>query len=176
MAVFRKCRRSSAGFTLIEAILSIVVISAVSMALGRIMITGMNSYNLIDDRRDALQQARLAVNFISSELETIANPSTDISAISANSITFIDDGGATVTYTYSGGTLMRDADVLASNVVSPTGFAYYTALGVTTTNPLLVYRIHLDVSVQSSNPSHGVVTIVSNVFLRNRYYDSYTRL
>ena len=175
MIVFRR-HRWRAGFTLIESILAIVVISAVTVALGKILIVGMDSYNLIDDRRDALQKARLAVNFMSSELETIADPATDISAIAATSITFVDEGGSTVTYSYSGGSLTRNSDILASNLVSPTGFAYYTAFGAVTTDPLQVYRIHLDVSVESSDPQHGVVTIVSNVFLRNRYYDNYNRL
>jgi len=169
-------KRGRAGFTLVESILSIIVIAAVSVAMGELLIIGMDSYNLIDDRSDTLQQARLASNFISADLETIADPATDISAISATSITFTDAGGSTITYTYSGTTLTRNSDTLADNVVSPTGFAYYTVSGATTTDPTQVYRIHIDVSVQASDPSHGVVTVVSNVYLRNRYYDSYTRL
>ena len=163
------------GFTLIEALLSIVVISALVAAVAHTMIKGMDSYSIIADRREALQEARLAVNMMSDELQTIANPATDISAISATSITFTPAAGGSVTYSIVGTELRRDSKTLAQNVTASSGFIYYTAGGGITSTPSLIYRIHIRVEI-SSTALHGNVQINSNVYLRNRYYNAFTQI
>ena len=163
------------SFTLVEVLLAIVMIGAVSVAVSYILILGMNSYSIISDRRDTLQAARLAVNMMSNDFQNIANPATDIASISATSITFTPAGGGSVTYQVSGSNLLRGADVLASNVAVGSGFQYFTVNGASTSSPAQVYRIRISVTVNAQDVKSGTVTINSNAFLRNRYYESFTQ-
>ena len=164
------------AFTLVEVLLSMVIISALVVAVGQIMLVGMDSYSLITDRREALQGARLAVNMMENELQTIVNPATDIIAIAANSITFVPAGGGSVTYSVSGNQLLRDTDPLAKNITANTAFTYYTTGGATTSNPAQVYRIHIDIEVDTGVVRSGKVFIKDNVYLRNRYYSAFTQI
>jgi len=174
---FMTSSRRKNGFTIIESILAILVISTMVVAMGYIMIVGMDSYRLVSDRREALQGARLAVNMMSNDLMNIADPATDIASISATAITFTPaGGGGSVTYQVSGSNLMRGASILAGDVDTGTGFAYYTAGGGTTADQAQVYRIQITVVVDTPSSEYGKVTIRSDVYLRNRYYDSYTQL
>lgn len=168
--------KQDSGFTILESLLAMVAISVVVVAVAHIMITGMRSYVLTADRRDALQKARLAVNLMTNELQTIQNPATGISSISSTSITFTPQGGGSVTYSVSGSNLLRGSNILASNVTAATGFVYYTTGGATTSTPSAVHRIHITVAVDTGTSAHGVVTINSNIYLRNRYYSGFTRL
>jgi len=164
------------GFTLIESLLAIVIISIMVVAVAEILISGMGSYSLITDRREALQGARLAVNMITNELQAISDPSTDISSISATSLTFAPaDGGSPVTYSISGTSLLRNAKALAENVLPASGFEYYTAGGSATTDPAQVHRINVSVGVDTG-AAHGQVVINSSAYLRNRYYNGFTQM
>lgn len=163
------------GFTLIESILAILVISAIALSMSYIIMVGMRSYAMISDRRTALQNARLGVNMMANEIETIANPATDISSVSSTSMTFTNAQSQSVTYSISGGNLMRNSDVLAANVTGTTAFSYFNAAGGSTSTPSLVARVHIIVQVNTPGSTSGQVTILNDAYLRNRYYTQFTR-
>ncbi len=164
------------AFTLVESILAIIIISAMALVTGDILMSGMDTYALVVERREALQQARLATNFMTNELQTIADPATDISSIGATSITFTPaGGGGPVTYSVSGSNLMRGADILATNIGGATQFLYFTTGGAATSNPTQVYRIDLTVQIDANDPKFDSVTIKNGIYLRNRYYDQFTQ-
>lgn len=166
------------GFTLIESLLAIVVIAAISLGVAEMMTAGLESYGMVVDRREALQDARLAMNLMTSELQTIANPATDIASIGASSITFTSGGGS-ITYAVSGNRLTRQdgngTSVLADRILPSTRFDYAPQGGGTTSDRTLVHRIHITVGVDTGVPRHGTVVMNSNVYLRNRYYGSFTQ-
>ncbi len=165
-----------AGFTLVESLLSIVVIAATVIAAGELMSIGLGSYSVVVDRREALQDVRLAINMMTGEIQQIVDPATDITEAQPTSVTFNSAGGGQVRYYVQGGRLFRqdatDTNTLADNVTANTGFEYYTAGGATTSNPSLVHRIHITVE---ANSAHGAILAKSNVYLRNRYYDAFTQ-
>ena len=165
--------KSRKGFTLVEILLTMIIIAAISLVMGRILISGMDSFSLVTERREALQGARLAVNIMSNELRGIANPAADISSISSSSITFKNALGNQVAYQISGVDLLRNGKQLASDLAPGSGFSYYTSGGVSTSNPAQVYRIGISVKVSSS--AHGVVETSSGIYLRNRYYVSFSK-
>lgn len=173
----RSSKDSARGFTLIEIVLAIIVISAMVGAMAYILVSGIDSYSIIVDRREALSEARLGVNMMSGELQSIADPAADISAVSATSITFTGSSGQ-VTFAISGNALTRtDASgtsMLAGNVAAGSGFQYYTAGGATTAIPSQVYRVGIVLGITTAGGASGTVVIRSNVYLRNRYYDSFT--
>lgn len=164
------------GFSLIELMLAIIVISALVAAMAHILLIGMDSYRIIVDRREALQGARLAINMMTNELQTIEVPSTDISSISPTAITFAPAGGGSVTYQVIGSNLMRGASILVGNVADGTGFTYYTSGGAVTADPAQVHRIRITVVIDMEDGDFGTLTARSDVYLRNRYYDSFTKL
>lgn len=177
MALLRKTGSRPRGFTLLEMLLAIVIISAMVVAVAFILIRGMEAYTLVVDRREALQEARTAVNMMTNELQTIQDPSTGIAGISATSITFTPAAGGSVTYSVSGGNLLRGAKTLASSVSAATQFQYFTAGGASTSNPAQVYRIHIAVEVDTpAGSGHGKATINSNVYLRNRYFNAFQQI
>lgn len=167
--------KRNCGFTLVEALLSIVIIGVMLVAVAYIMVSGMESYALISDRREALQEARLAVNMTTGEFQTIADPATDIASISPTSITFRAAGGESVTYAISGTTLTRNTKTLAEHVAPGSGFTWYTVGGTTTADPARVHRIRVALEVDTGVGSHGDVTIISGAYLRNRYYDAFSQ-
>ena len=167
--------RAHGGFTLVEALLAIVIIGVMMVAVAHILISGMESYSLVSDRREALQEARLAVNMMTGELQTIADPATDIASITPTSITFTSSGGESVTYAISGTTLLRNTKILAQGVTGASGFAYYTAGGATTTNRAQIHRVGVTVTVDTGVGAHGTVTIRSGAYLRNRYYSAFSQ-
>lgn len=169
-------KRRAGGFTLIEALLSIVIISVMVVAVAEILISGMGSFSLITDRREALQGARLAVNMMTRELQGISEPATDILSIAPTSITFTPAGAAgPVTYAISGTSLMRNAKTLADDVIPSSGFSFFTTGGASTTDPTQVHRIGVSVGVDT-DAGHGQVVINSSAYLRNRYYSDFTQL
>jgi prepilin-type N-terminal cleavage/methylation domain-containing protein len=176
--LFPAWRKNERGFTLIEIVLAVIVISVMVGAMAYIMVLAIDSYSIVVDRREALNEARLAVNMMSGEFQSMADPATDISAITSTSITFTGSTGQ-LTFTISGNTLVRTdvngTSLLAGNVAAGSGFQYYTTGGATTSNPSQVYRIGIVLGVNTVGASSGTVVIRSNVFLRNRYYDSFTQ-
>ncbi len=177
MRRIRHRRRCTRGFTLVEALLAIVVIGAMVAATGNLLITGMDTYRLVVDRSDALQRARFAMNFMTNEFEIIEDPTNDIASITAGSITFTPAGGGSVTYQAIGNDVYRNGDLLVEDIdLGQSGLEYFTAGGATTSDPAQVYRIRVTLTVDAADASAGEVTLVSNVYLRNRYYESFTRL
>lgn len=164
------------GFTIIEMILAMVIVSIIVVSIAQMMLKGIDSYSLIVDRREAVQGARLAANIMSTELATITSPATDISSISATSITFTPaGGGGAITYLVSGSNLLRNSKVLASSVTAATGFTYFTSGGAVTSDAAQVHRIGITVAVTAQNPANGTVTVKENVYLRNRYYSGFIK-
>lgn len=170
--------RNRRGFTLVESLLAIIVIAAIAASVAELMLLALDSYGIIVDRREALQRARLAINLMDSELQVIANPATDITTISSNQITFLL-GGQSVSYAISGNRLLRQdssgASVVADNLLPGSRFDFYTQGGGTTTNRTAVYRIHLAIGVAVGGGTQGQIMLLSNVFLRNRYYVSFAQ-
>jgi prepilin-type N-terminal cleavage/methylation domain-containing protein len=167
--------RGKKGFTLVEMILTMIVTAAIALVVGQILVSGMESYSLIVDRREAMQGVRLAVNVMSGELREIANPQSDISAISQNSISFTNAIGNPVTYQILGSNLLRNSKVLASGMASGSEFAYYTSGGNVTANPAEVYRVGMTIRINSGDAAHGIVEAKSSAYLRNRYYESFSK-
>lgn len=169
-------RHSIRGFTLVELILTMVIMSILFAFVGTIMYTGLKSYSLVSDRQNAISKARMALNLMADELVVISNPATDITSISSTSITFVSAEGESVTYSISSQNLMRDANILTDNVGTGTGFTYYTAGGGTTSTPSQVHRIKIDLAVNADASVHGVIRMTESIYLRNRYYNGFTKL
>lgn len=146
-------RSRSAGFTLIEIVITIVLVSILSGIAAMIILQGARSYSDEQSRSDVHYQVRLAVERIAREARLIrscaditgpANPSATLS--------FTDINGVAVVFNVATGTLSRGADILATGVTSATPFRFLDRLGnqsVTCADPnpdLNIWFIEIDMT------------------------------
>jgi prepilin-type N-terminal cleavage/methylation domain-containing protein len=112
----------SRGFTLIEIIITIVIVGIISGIAAMIILQGVRAYSDEQSRSDMHYQARFAVERMAREMRMIRQ-STEFGAINSpavpvlgtitnnpsNVFSFVDMTGTTVTYSLTGTTLNRSA-------------------------------------------------------------------
>jgi prepilin-type N-terminal cleavage/methylation domain-containing protein len=127
---------NSGGFTLVEIVITIVLLTILSAIAAVIILQGVRGYVSEDARSDVHYQARLAVERMAREIRSI--PSCTALSVPANpssSIAFSDIiSNATVTFNVSGGSLFRNSDLLARGITSAQPFSFFAADGTTLTN------------------------------------------
>jgi prepilin-type N-terminal cleavage/methylation domain-containing protein len=123
------------GFTLIEIIITIVLVSILAALAAVIILQGVRAYSDEDSRSDIHYQARLAVERIAREAMQISACTTITApANPGGAFSFIDiNTGATVTFSVSGTNLLRNTDLLASGITSSQPFLFLQRDGLTST-------------------------------------------
>ena len=125
---------NSKGFTLIEIVITIVLVSIIGGIAAMIILQGVRAYSDEQRRSDVHYQARYAMERMAREARLIrscaaitgpANPS--------NTLQFTDINGTAVTFTVNAGVLSRGADILATGVTSAQPFRFYQKDGTTAT-------------------------------------------
>jgi len=129
---------SSKGFTLIEIVITIVLVSILAALAAVIILQGVRAYTSEDVRSDIHYQTRLAVERIARELRSMQSCSTlAVSSNPAATLSFTDiNTGATATFTMLGTNLLRistTTDLLASNITSTQPFSLIATDGITRT-------------------------------------------
>ena len=94
-------RHASAGFTLVELVIVIVVISVAGIAFVSMFSEAIRTYEFVDAEKDMLQEARYAEERIARELKRVRD-NTSITRATATTLTFVDRGGATQGFSWSG--------------------------------------------------------------------------
>lgn len=109
------------GFTLIEIIISLVLIGIVAAVVGMSSVHMVKSFLFSEKNVDTLLKGQIAIARMQKELNNIKA----VSASSANSITFTSyKDTATRTINVSGNNLLLDTDILTDQV-SSFSLAYY---------------------------------------------------
>jgi len=165
------------GFTFVETILAVVVISAIAGVAAKVLITGLDVYALIVNRDDASQRARLAMERMEDEIVFIGTG--DIFSAGNTKLRFRDSGGTSTYFSQKNESingqvipcLFRGSDILAENVVS-LDFDYFRSNGNSTYWPWRVRFINVDMSVEASADA-GSIHLRTNVFPRNFMYDNF---
>jgi prepilin-type N-terminal cleavage/methylation domain-containing protein len=98
----------SPGFTLPELLIVIVVASIVALAFSAMFIEAVKTYQFMDAEKDMLQDARYAEERVARELKRVRD-NTSINTAAATTLTFVDRGSATVSFSWSG---VSGADLL----------------------------------------------------------------
>jgi prepilin-type N-terminal cleavage/methylation domain-containing protein len=123
-------RRPSAGFSLAELLIVIVVVAVAGIAFASMFTEAVRTYRFVDSDKGMLQAGRYAEERIARELKRVKD-STSVLAATPTTFTFIDRTGATLGFSWSG---VSGADLLftkdgASHTlaagVDSLAFAYY---------------------------------------------------
>ena len=165
--------RSKKGLTLIEIVMVIVIVATVVAGLSFYIKNIVDLYNFVTFRNEIALSARMALSRMIREIRQCSSPTElvgNISVADAHSFTFIDITGATIAYSLSGSNLMRNSDILATNV-SALNFTYYDLNSAALSNvPLSVTDcmnvVRVAVQIQASYGGESL-TMGSQTFLRN---------
>ncbi len=139
------------GFTLIEAVVVIILMSIIAVVASVGMSQGFNSFFASQHVTDADWQGRYALERMSREIHVVRSPS-DIKTASANQFSFNDINGNPISYTLSGTSLMRNTQILADGIQS-VAFSYFDINGAATTTltNIRYITINLNVTLNNSN-------------------------
>ncbi len=165
------------GFSLIEFVIVITIMGFVAVISSALIFHTFRTYYAITVMSDLDSQARVVFNRMTKDFREIQTNQSGFSFVqdseATDQITFNDADANSITYAISGGNLVRNSQILATNV-SDLKFTFYDQAGGTTTTPLLVryikfmFTISKSQSTQSGEPSEArSITITSAVFPRN---------
>jgi prepilin-type N-terminal cleavage/methylation domain-containing protein len=161
------------GFTMVEMVMVIAILGILVGTLSPWLIESAQSFNLISNRKSMLGQMRAGFDRMVAEIRLIPGQS-QIIATSANSFQFQYPTGTSITYSLSGGNLMRNSDILMNNVTA-LSFTYYDQAGSATTTPASVRSVMMSLTATAPNTSSSL-TVQTRLFLRNtgNYYANFT--
>ncbi len=165
------------GFTLIEAVITIVVVSIIGYIVFAAVSTGVKAYLITDQRKEALDSGRIAMERITRELRGMRE-FTGMNNATPAQVCFTSMDGPRISFRYSNQNIIRNADwtacpydnpsdgsILASGITSFT-FSYIQNSGaVDASPPAATRRIRINLT---STAAQEQVVQESEVFLRNK--------
>lgn len=165
----RKSLANQKGFSLLEIILSLFLISVLFAVTSLIMTKGMDSYIFASDRESLLDDAGYAVDRMTREIQRLGSGS--LTSISSTQIDFTDSLGNSTSFRLNGTSLYRGNDLLLKGVMS-FSFTGYDSAGNVTAQAENVRRILFTLSVLPTGQSSAIKS-QSSIFLRNYMYLNY---
>lgn len=161
------------GFTLVELILTILVMGIIAVVSAQVLMRGIDTYSLITSRKDALQRARMSMDRMTDELALVN--SARLTAIGDTSISFTDALGAASDFrmvvTQTGQQLFRGSDFLSSGI-GLIDFDFYQSNGGAAIVPANARRINIELTIQTVG-GYGSIPLRAEVFPRNFMYTNF---
>jgi prepilin-type N-terminal cleavage/methylation domain-containing protein len=159
-------KRREAGFTLVELIITVVLIGIIASVAAMLILQGVRGYSDEEIRSDLTNQARLGIERMAREIRE-ARDCPDISTMSATEVAFCDVSGKAVGFRITGTELQRRDSTtcsppvwgpwvaLASSVDSGiSSFSYYRRDDTVAGSAALVWTIQVSLTVARSGESH----------------------
>lgn len=151
-------RRSQHGFSLIELVMTIVIMGIISVVVGEILVQGYKTFITTQDISEVDWQGLLALESLTNDIHNIRSAA-DITTISSSTFSFTDMTGTTITYALSGSTLQRNSLTVASGVSALT-FSYLDKDGAVTASATAVRYVSISVTAVQNNMSLAFTTLV----------------
>lgn len=158
MATIRKAK----GFTLLEVLVSMLVIAAIAATSANFLASAFTGYFTGINSTGLSLEAAVAMKRMDLELKKAVSFST----INANQVTFTTLDGQTITYNLSGTTLNRTVTTalpLASSVTALT-FNYYNSNFVVTATPTAVRAVTYSLTISNGSQT---VSLINTVYIAN---------
>jgi prepilin-type N-terminal cleavage/methylation domain-containing protein len=155
------------GFTLIEAVIVIVMVGLIALLVGNFIITSLQAWLLVSTRSSAFSSARVAMNRMVAEMKNINRPQS-IYLMQTSECRFLNISMEEIDFKQSGTNLLRNEDILVTNLASPEGlrFTYLNENGqpVASDDILDIKSIRIWLSLTLANQR---VTLESAARIRN---------
>jgi prepilin-type N-terminal cleavage/methylation domain-containing protein len=156
-----RSQRGQAGFTLIELIITIVLVGIIAGTAGMLLNKGTQAYIDENQRAAATTQGRLGLERMAREIRSIPQPGAIVGPITnpTSSLAFSDSVGLSIVYAHNGatGTLDRTEGaglpVILADGVTTLEFRHYDKAGALTTTPATIWQIRIDLTVTKGGQS-----------------------
>jgi len=145
------------GYTLVEMVAVITILSIVGMASSLVVLESMRVYARTVPALDATYEARLASQRFKMDLRDMQEGS--ITTFSPAALSFQLSGGQSISYGLSGPNLLRNGDLLARGV-SSFGITYWKSDGTGATTAAEVHLVEIDLTVQSAGQTFRIQSAV----------------
>ena len=165
----RKSGRSDRGFTLIEMVVVIVILSIAAAMTINFLANSLRVYTMTVNQKTLYDQAKLSLEQMCRGIRDASSITSPASGNSGSSITFVrtnktygDAAGETIVYQLNAGALQK---VKASPASTNTMANNVTAFGVTNTTNLILLTLTLQLSTGEN------VTLETEVYPKNLVKD-----
>lgn len=111
----RRLNLSQKGFTLIELIMVMVMVTTLAGFIGNIIYYEVNTYKIVANRKESLQNSRFAFRKIATDVRQIIAQDSIFKA-TADSIRFKDVNNTEIAYKFTGNEILRNGDVLVDGI------------------------------------------------------------
>lgn len=154
--------KSQKGFTLIELVMVIILLSIVAAIASKMLTQGLNALLTGQNVISANWQGQIAMERMSRDILLVRSPAA-ITTIAANNFAFTDMSNNTVSYSLSGTSLTLtqngNSEVLANGILSLT-FSYFDRNGTSTATATLVRQIRISINVTQNNANYTLTTAI----------------
>lgn len=150
-------KREQAGFTLIELVFTMVLISIISIVIGKVFFQGYQTLLTSSNISESDWQGFIGLERMVNDIHTIRS-SAGITTINASQLAFTDVNGNSITFQLSGSNLLRNSQILASNVQS-LAFGYLDANGNTTATASSVRYISIAMTMTKGDMTLSMSTL-----------------
>lgn len=151
---FAACRPySPKGFTLIEIVITIVIVGIISGIAAVIIAQAVRSHSDEMGRSDVRYRAELAIERMSREIRQIRSASVaDIPTMTGSLLLYKDINGVSMGFRLNAGAIERTEDngatwnILATNITAPGGnlFTYLNSAGAVTANQASLWLVQIE--------------------------------
>jgi prepilin-type N-terminal cleavage/methylation domain-containing protein len=151
------------GFTLIEFIIVIMLVSIIASVSSTLLSQGFTGYSNNKNINNADWQARTAIERMQRDLRAIRSPIAIVTA-TATQLVFVNYQGNTISYFLDNNSLMRQTNnnpmqVLADGVQSLT-FNYLDSNGAATSTPNDICYISINLNIVLNKTKYTIATAV----------------
>ncbi|MBI1811367.1 MAG: prepilin-type N-terminal cleavage/methylation domain-containing protein [Nitrospirae bacterium] len=161
------------GVTLIELVIVMVLAAIVAVVVANALSTGVKGNLVTDYRKEALDQARVAMERMRREIRNLNNSASVTTGI-ATQFCFTDTESLLIDYSYSSPNITRDTGNCAagggatlSTSITAFSFVYLRADGVTVDSPFSAATTKLIRIILTANISGESVQLQTEVWPRN---------
>lgn len=147
------------GFTLIELVMVLVIMSVISLVLGKSLYQAFQTFQTAEQASEADWSGFIAMQRMVSDIHTIRSAAS-ITTISASNFVFTDVSGNSVQYQLSSGNLLRNTQTV-TNGITALAFTYYDKNGSVTATASSVRYILISLTATEGTLSLPFVTLAA---------------
>lgn len=150
-------QRKINGFTLIELVMVMVIISVISITVGKIMFQGFKSFNTAQSATEVDWQGYIAISRLVNDIHDMGDPVL-ITTMTTTQLTFSNMSNAAISYQLSGTNLLRNSIVLARGITGLT-FTYLDKNGAATATAANIRYVTMTLTVTDDNITSSLSTM-----------------